>query len=90
MDAAEAEGLLSAVVVFVKGCLGGVATLVGLGFLVVPNLLHTHGATRSSALQKQKQKQQRCLELGLTLEELEALEAEQDTARGEAPGPGLR
>lgn len=72
MDEVEARSLTELLVVFAKGCLGGAATVFGLGLVLLPSLTHTQGASRSWVLQKQKR--QRCLERGLTLEELEAQE----------------
>lgn len=79
MDPAERAGLVDAALVFAKGLAGGVATLFGVGALLIPNLVEARGATRSHVLEKQRR--ERCMELGVTLEELAAIE------RGEAPPP---
>lgn len=65
-------GIADVLKTFVKGVIGGTITLGGLGMIIIPNLVEARGATRSWVLEKAKRK--RCLELGLTLEQLEALE----------------
>ena len=59
--------------VFASGVVGGALSLFSLGVLVAPMTVQTCGATRS--LQIDRERQQRCLELGVTPEELAELEA---------------
>lgn len=75
LDRFEARSVQAALGAFLKGCLGGAVTLAGLGGLVAPNLLEARGATTSWVLAKQRR--DRCLELGLTLEQLAEIEAGQ-------------
>lgn len=82
-DEEESAGLRETLVVFAKGLAGGAITLIGLGMVVVPNLIEARGATRSWVLDKARR--QRALELGLTLEQLEALEGHVAPAPGEPP-----
>lgn len=72
MDEEQRAGLRDAALVVAKGVGGGVLTVFGVGFLLMPNMMTCKGATRSYVLQKQRQ--QRCMELGITLEELAARE----------------
>jgi len=55
------------------GALISALTLTGLGFIIVPNLVEARGATRTWVLEKERRA--RCLDLGLTPEQLEAAEA---------------
>lgn len=78
----------SAVHLFGTGLLGGVLTVFGLVILAEP-LTHSHGCGGTTAtLRTEAERRQRCLELGITPEELAALEASTATidsadARGE-------
>lgn len=68
--------------VFATGLTGGVLSLISLTGLAASQ--HTMGATRG--LQIDRQRQQRCLELGITPEELEAIEDREASLAGEAQG----
>lgn len=59
--------------VFASGVVGGALSLVSLGVLVAPMTVRTCGATQS--LRIDRERQQRCMELGITPEELAELEA---------------
>jgi hypothetical protein len=71
---------------FATGLTGGVLSLVGLSSLAVTQA--TCGATRG--LQIDRQRQARCLELGITPEELEALESREALAPGGWTTGGLK
>lgn len=72
-------GVREAAKLFLAGVGGGVLALFSLAPLALAT--HTHGATRS--LQVDRERRARCLELGVTPEELSRLEA-----RGEVPAGG--
>ena len=66
--------------VFAAGVTGGVLSLVGFGFML-PNLIPARGATRS--LQIDRAQRQRCMELGITPEELAVLDAGEPRTAGD-------
>lgn len=73
IEAPEA-GVRPAVHLFFSGALGGIITVFGLGVLAAP-LTHRCCGGTTTALQQSAERRQRCMELGVTLEELAALEA---------------
>jgi hypothetical protein len=68
-----AHGIGRAVRLFATGALGGFLTLVGLGVMAEPHSHRCCGATGASVVQK-KERQRRCMELGITMDELDRLE----------------
>ena len=77
----ERASLSGALKVFATGLTGGVISLFSLTGLPAKQV--TRGATRG--LQIDRQRQQRCLELGITPEELAVVEAREALARGTEP-----
>ena len=78
----DVSPLNRALKLFASGAVGGVMSLAALGVLIIPNAVGCRGATRS--LRIDRERQQRCMELGITPAELEALERA-EAAREQQP-----
>ncbi len=94
----ERAGLPRALQLFATGALGGVLTIFGLGVLALPTTHHCCGASADQRA-ADADTRRRCMELGVTPEELAALDAAAAPATvvrrsetraglaGQAPGP---
>lgn len=78
----ERAGLSRALQLFATGALGGVLTIFGLGVLALPTTHHCCGASAGQRA-ADAEIRRRCMELGVTPEELAALDAAAPATIGE-------
>lgn len=71
----ERAGVTRALQLFATGALGGTLTLLGLGVLAIPTTHRCCGGASASQRTNDQELKRRCMELGVTPDELAALDA---------------
>lgn len=82
----ERAGVTRAVQLFATGALGGTLTLLGLGVMAIPTTHRCCGGASASQRMTDQELKRRCMELGVTPDELAALDAAATAAAGAPAG----